>query len=640
MLAQSPEYKLAILIDGSGDMIDTRAYDAVTSALDTKLKDLSQNPHMQKNWSVEIWAFGAAKPSTWSSERKFDSILLYPPPQGKGLVPAARIPSVQDQTAITFQAWHVKDDFTKFKNEKQQVNHGLAVISSDSEVNALTGSADKFYRNMLVRLGRISASDSPRVDRDRLVRDVNDLFDAWLKWVSGIDREPSVSISRDGEGVIYAGDTVAFKLAGKDLESAEFSFGDGSPSQRFASATVARSLEHEYKSAGEFTATFAGSRGAKTARTGFAVKVLPRPTPPAVTLSVADDGPHYAGAAVRFKSTLPGAAKAEIDYGDGSHAILLTTPLSNIASHTYAKPGTYTVAVDAQGARARDKDRKTVSVKVLPLPPLELMVDDSASGTGVVKVFASAEPLEAVAIDFGDGSASTRLHRTGVWAEHSYDKSRSYTITMRAERFGKAEAVTKSVMVAILPLPPATTTTTTTTTTTSTSTTSTSSTTTTVPAALEPEPEPEPEPAAPPPPPSGLPAALGVLAIIAAAVFAVKRAFFPPKTFSVKIEQDDNELGTLAFRHNAVKSFEKAGVGGIGGRLEIRAEKGRNVADGSKEDRICVRTSFDGWRVSGAGNHVQLNVGEWSQPLEIGTSYAVYTDKNAGKPSFRFEITE
>lgn len=170
------------------------------------------------------------------------------------------------------------------------------------------------------------------------------------------------------------------------------------------------------------------------------------PTPPEV---IALEGPSevQAGKSATFTATVNEEAAARpLSYqwqlGDGS----MTS--GRTVSHTYEKPGTYTVTFRAQNDAGTASQTLTVEVtqpstppEVLALDaPSEAQVGESISFTATVNE-AAARPLR-YDWQFGDGTTSS-----GQTVSHSYEQPGTYTavFTARNDAGEASESVTVSV---------------------------------------------------------------------------------------------------------------------------------------------------------------------------------------------------
>lgn len=136
------------------------------------------------------------------------------------------------------------------------------------------------------------------------------------------------------------------------------------------------------------------------------------------------------------------------DFGDG------TSGTGTTAQHTYAKAGTYTVALtvtDNRGSTGKSTRAVTVThTNVLPtasftttVQNLQLAVDATASTD-------SDGTIAAYRWDFGDGTAGA-----GVTAQHTYASRGTYTVTLTVtDNAGATATTTRTATVAPANVPP------------------------------------------------------------------------------------------------------------------------------------------------------------------------------------------
>ncbi len=220
------------------------------------------------------------------------------------------------------------------------------------------------------------------------------------------------TVKLNGSGVDADGDKLAYR----------WDFGDGSTGDG-ASAT------HVYQQPGSYRATLTvddnsgaacsiavdsvniNLNRAPIANAGQAVKAC---TGSAVTLdgSASSDGAAYAW-----------------DFGDGS------TGTGKIATHTYAKGGTYkaTLTVDDGKGTACSTAVSSVPVVINSAPSVSLADVKAACVGSTVALTANASDPDGDAVklnwDFGDGKTQSG----GTSATHTYEKSGFYTVTVSAD---------------------------------------------------------------------------------------------------------------------------------------------------------------------------------------------------------------
>jgi PKD repeat protein len=137
-------------------------------------------------------------------------------------------------------------------------------------------------------------------------------------------------------------------------------------------------------------------------------------------------------------------AGSSIDFGDGS-----ATAAGPKATHTYSKPGLYTVTAmvtDNGGMSAK----ATQTVNIANLPPVAKLSVTPTSGVAPVTVTASTAgssdadgTIASSTINFGDGTAAA-----GPSASHTYSAAGTYTVTATVyDNLNASSTATQSVTV-------------------------------------------------------------------------------------------------------------------------------------------------------------------------------------------------
>ena len=165
----------------------------------------------------------------------------------------------------------------------------------------------------------------------------------------------------------YAPLTVSLTNTSQNATSYAWSFGDGTHS------TVA-SLSHTFTTPGTYKVTLAASDGTMSALASSTVTVL---APAPVASFTASRVSGYAPLGVSFKNKSKNATSYLWSFGDSS-------PFSNDAapSHTFTKPGIYTVTLTSTGPDSQAKASKTITV-LKPRPDLAVsLVRTTSKRTG------------------------------------------------------------------------------------------------------------------------------------------------------------------------------------------------------------------------------------------------------------------
>ena len=167
-----------------------------------------------------------------------------------------------------------------------------------------------------------------------------------------------------------------------------------------------------------------------------------------------------AGQVVTFDVTLGNEARAirraVIDFGDGRVLRLGATAQATV-THTYARPGAYTVRVTATDVAGHDA-AAAIAVQVDPPPaipvtvtasPTEPLVGQPVTFTVEVSPPDDAPAIRDVAIDFGDDSRASLGALTGRRSvAHVYEEGGSYIVTVEAvDEAGRRHASSVGVQV-------------------------------------------------------------------------------------------------------------------------------------------------------------------------------------------------
>jgi PKD repeat protein len=209
-----------------------------------------------------------------------------------------------------------------------------------------------------------------------------------------------------------------------------YDWGDGSSST---------SPSHSYTKPGTYTISVTATNSAGSSTASKLVTVTAPPPPkPVVAFTVSAD---YLNARVDTSETTPKSGVAfSYSWGDGSSK-------TQDPSHTYARPGNYTVSVTATNPAGSSTATRTVTVTAPPPMPavsftvsvdhLEARID--TSGT---------MPKSGVSFkcSWGDGSLSTSL-------AHTYAKAGTYTISVTATNSTGSSTGSRTITVTAPPPP-------------------------------------------------------------------------------------------------------------------------------------------------------------------------------------------
>ncbi|HYE05344.1 MAG TPA: PKD domain-containing protein [Planctomycetota bacterium] len=248
-------------------------------------------------------------------------------------------------------------------------------------------------------------------------------------------------------GAPRAGDAVALAAAVEDLDPgdvlvARWDFGDGSPIAESAVVDGIAAITHVFAARGDYPVTLVVADALDaTAASALALTVTGRP-PTVADLVVSPDAP-LAGTVAALSAVIgdPDAAdtvlRARWDFGDGAIRDE-DVPVGEVsASHAYAAPGAYVVAlevVDGGGLCARVARTVTIVghapvIASMRAPTAPVLIHDLVA-VSVAWSDADAGEAHQVAWSWGDGSVGSASAEEGVvHGGHRYAAPGVYTVT-------------------------------------------------------------------------------------------------------------------------------------------------------------------------------------------------------------------
>jgi PKD repeat protein len=219
-------------------------------------------------------------------------------------------------------------------------------------------------------------------------------------------------------------------------------FGDGSSS-------TAQSPSHTYTTPGTYTVklTATNGSGSDTKTRSDYITVTAPPAPPTADFS----GSPTSGEAslnVSFTDSSTGNPTSwSWDFGDGSSST------AQNPTHTYTKPGSYTVKLTATNAGGSDTATRTDYITVDP-PSAPPTADFSASPTSgnaplnVAFTDGSTGNPTAWSWDFGDGTSSPEQDPT-----HTYTAAGTYTVSLTASNAAGPDTKTRTDYITVSTAP-------------------------------------------------------------------------------------------------------------------------------------------------------------------------------------------
>ncbi len=218
-----------------------------------------------------------------------------------------------------------------------------------------------------------------------------------------------------------------------------WNFGDGTNSRHAMNAT------HTYTKAGIYTVTLtvANPAGSNTVRkSNYIVVETLRPPKAAFTANVTSGG---APLSVFFTDSSTGSPVSWLwNFGDG------TTSTMQNATHTYTRPGKYTVTLTVKNEVGSNKATRTRYLDIAaPLrPPVAAFSASATSGRASLRVMFTDRSTGGAATswlwDFGDGTTSTTRNPT-----HIYNRAGRYTVTLTATNSAGTSTKTTSEYITV-----------------------------------------------------------------------------------------------------------------------------------------------------------------------------------------------
>lgn len=201
-----------------------------------------------------------------------------------------------------------------------------------------------------------------------------------------------------------------------------FDFGDGTTQ----TVTDKSSVTHTYTtlSVKDFVVKMTATNACGTNESQYTINVAPNNIIPELVVN-SNQLRGCAPFKVDFYNNTKGANRFTYNFGDGNSSFSTTAP--EVISHTFNRPGKYTVTLNASN------DCSTASttevIEVLEQPQVSFTADKTAGCDGMIVRFKNTSKNAAGYIwDFGDGTTSTEFE-----PEHTYSGlGKSYNVTLTA----------------------------------------------------------------------------------------------------------------------------------------------------------------------------------------------------------------
>lgn len=201
-----------------------------------------------------------------------------------------------------------------------------------------------------------------------------------------------------------------------------YDFGDGTLLTKTDKSTV----QHTFitNTVRDFVVKMVAENDCGRDESSYTIRVAPNTVLPELVVN-ANEKEGCAPFKVNFYNNSRGANLFKYDFGDG--ATLLTRSAPEVVSHTFTKPGTYTIVLTASNGCS--DTTTTESITVLPQPLAAFTADNTLGCPGLVVQFRNTTTDGVSYVwDFGDGTTSNEFEPKHVFnADQEF-----YTISLTA----------------------------------------------------------------------------------------------------------------------------------------------------------------------------------------------------------------
>lgn len=278
--------------------------------------------------------------------------------------------------------------------------------------------------------------------------DANGLSDTVTQTVTiQVNQPPSCSLSvtpASGPAPLQVSASGACSDPEQDIASTALDFGDG---------TVLNSATgtHTYANSGSYTVTLKATDAANNTVSATQTVSVAVNQPPSCALNVVPtSGFAPLGVTVTGSCTDPeqDLKSTLLDFGDG------TTQTSPNGSHTYVKPGTFTVTLtgtDSVGQKGTATQVVTVALNTAPtctlsVSPASGQIPLAVTATGVC--IDQENNIQAVLLDFGDGTSVNASS-----GSHTYTQAGTFTVKVTAtDALGLSGSASETVTASNFPV--------------------------------------------------------------------------------------------------------------------------------------------------------------------------------------------
>lgn len=256
---------------------------------------------------------------------------------------------------------------------------------------------------------------------------------------SGAPAPPKADFRYSSSRVVV-GDTVTFtdRSTGKPTDL-RWNFGDGT-------SATGPTATHAWRVAGTYsvTLTATNAQGNDTSAPAI-ITVFDRVEQPTAIIGGGAAAAKVGQTVFYFSRSTGNPTDLKWTFGDG------TTAIGDIVSHVWARPGTFTVTLEASNSAGSNTATSSITISEVAQRPEARFVasaDRAEENQAIRFTSLSTNSPTRLDWDFGDGTTGT-----GSTVMHAFRKAGVYTVTLRAENLAGNDTVSEQITV-VSQLPP------------------------------------------------------------------------------------------------------------------------------------------------------------------------------------------